>query len=126
MNPDISVIICTYNRCNYLELALRSLENQNFERSAFEIIIIDAGSTDNTLQTIKTYSQIMSIQFIESLHSGLSDARNTGIKKASGKIVAFLDDDAIADPDWPVTNTGMFSSIKRVDICMRRKISSHL
>lgn len=100
MNPDISVIICTYNRCNYLELALRSLENQNFERSAFEIIIIDAGSTDNTLQTIKTYSEIMSIQFIESLHSGLSDARNTGIKKASGKIVAFLDDDAIADPDW--------------------------
>jgi len=67
-------------------------QNQNFE-----IIVVDGGSTDCTIDLIKQYP----IKFvIESKRSGISAARNLGISNSKGDIVVFLDDDAIAENDW--------------------------
>jgi glucosyl-dolichyl phosphate glucuronosyltransferase len=100
MIPAISIIICTYNRYHYLEKSLASLENQTFGKDNFEILIIDAGSTDNPPDRIKKFAENLPILFFSAPQAGLSETRNIGIKNASGDILAFLDDDALADPEW--------------------------
>jgi len=95
VSPLVSVIIITYNRCRELERCLNSLMTQ--ENSNFEIIVVDGGSTDCTIDLIKQYR----IKFVrESKRSGISAARNLGISNSKGDIVVFLDDDAIAEKDW--------------------------
>jgi glycosyltransferase involved in cell wall biosynthesis len=100
MTPDISIIICTFNRFHCLKLALKSLQDQKFEKNNFEILIVDAGSEDQISEIINNFSIFLPIHFFSVPHLGLSDARNFGIRNASGNIIAFLDDDAIADPSW--------------------------
>ena len=100
MAPVISIIICTFNRFQDLELALKSLKDQKFEKNNFEILIVDAGSTDKISEIIDRFSIFLQIRFFSVPHLGLSEARNFGIRNASCDIIAFLDDDAIADPAW--------------------------
>lgn len=86
----ISVIIPTYNRAEYLQLAISSVLNQSFRD--FEIIVVDDASTDNTAKVAQVYgNKIKYIRHKDNLERGV--ARNTGIKNASGDMVAFLDSD---------------------------------
>jgi glycosyltransferase involved in cell wall biosynthesis len=100
MDPEISVVISTYNRYNFLDRALESLQRQTFDRNRFEILIIDASPPDGIPEKIRNYSGILPARFISSPGISLSDARNHGITDAKGGIIAFLDDDAVADPGW--------------------------
>jgi len=84
----ISVIICTYNRANLLPRAILSVQKQTLQ--PLEIIVIDDGSTDNTIQVLKNFKKI---RVISKKNSGISSARNLGIKLSCGKYIAFLDDD---------------------------------
>ncbi|MBM4104451.1 MAG: glycosyltransferase family 2 protein [Planctomycetes bacterium] len=88
----ISVIIPAYNAAAYIERALRSVLNQT--RSADEIIVINDGSTDTTSEILKQYKG--KIRIIEQANAGVSAARNTGIRAATGDWIAFLD----ADDEW--------------------------
>ena len=95
LSPLISVIIITYNRCRELERCLQSLKAQ--KNSHFEIIVVDGGSTDCTVDLIKQYP----VKFVkESERSGVSAARNLGVSNSKGDIVVFLDDDAVAEKYW--------------------------
>lgn len=93
-----SVVICTYNRLEYLKKCIASLLKLNF--SEHEIIIVNDGSTDGT----KTYLESLQNSRIKTVHhetnKGLSLSRNTGIKNASGDIIAFTDDDCEVDQNW--------------------------
>jgi glycosyltransferase involved in cell wall biosynthesis len=90
--PLISVIIPTYNRARFVVKAIDSVLNQKF--TDYEIIVIDDGSTDDTQTVLVPYSN--NIRYIYQENAGVSAARNTGIKKASGEWISFLD----SDDEW--------------------------
>ena len=94
--PLVSVIICTYNRQKCLYRCLKSIKAQNFQN--YEIIVVNGPSTDDTESVLKNFEDIYVIQ--QNCLLGISAARNSGISAARGDIIAFIDDDAIADQNW--------------------------
>jgi glucosyl-dolichyl phosphate glucuronosyltransferase len=100
MVPAISVIISTFDRFFYLDKALASLKIQTYDNKKFEVLVIDAGLGNGTLTVLNKYSETLPIRHIPAPQTGLSESRNIGIQRAAGTILAFLDDDAEADPGW--------------------------
>lgn len=92
----VSVVINTYNRAASLDLALRSLRRLNYPH--FEVIVVNGPSTDNTVDALKKWSS--SIRAGTCADRNLSVSRNVGIEMARGDLVAFIDDDAVADENW--------------------------
>ena len=94
MNEKVSVIIPVYNIEEYVERCLMSVVNQTYYN--LEIIVVNDGSKDNSLEICEKISRSdKRIQIITQPNGGLSAARNTGLKNASGKYVMFVDGD-----DW--------------------------
>jgi glycosyltransferase involved in cell wall biosynthesis len=92
--PKISVILCAYNEEKFIRKAIESVVNQTLK--CIEIIIVNDGSTDNTLNIINGYAKDDSrIKVIDQENIGLGASRNKGMKIASGEYVTFLDAD-----DW--------------------------
>lgn len=100
---DISLVLCTYNRCQSLSKALDSIAAQILPASArWEVVVVDNNSRDATRMVVVDYAGRFSGRFRYVLESqqGLSRARNRGIREAKGQIIAFIDDDVVADPGW--------------------------
>jgi len=93
--PRISVVVCTYNGAATLEACLASLVRQAYPD--YEIIVIDDGSGDATPEIACRFPVRY---FRQDPNAGLSRARNAGLSLATGEIVAYIDDDAEADPHW--------------------------
>lgn len=97
-SPMVSVIIPVYNGERYVEETIRSVFNQTLQD--FEIIVLNDGSTDSTGEIIKRLQKEDNrIIYIPKANSGVSDTRNTGINRASGKYLAFLDADDLWKPN---------------------------
>ncbi len=100
MNIRASVVICTYNRVDYLLLAIDSLAKQSLSVDDFEIIVVDNASNDSTKESVGNLLPVIPhLRYVREDSVGLSHARNTGIQESRGEIVVFLDDDAVAEPD---------------------------
>ncbi|MEO1375069.1 MAG: glycosyltransferase family 2 protein [Cyanobacteria bacterium J06635_10] len=99
--PDtqISAIICTHNRDNYLGAAIDSLLSQDFA-TEFEVVVVDNGSKDNTKKIVEQRLDNPRLKYIYEPVLGLSVARNTGAQASSSGILAYLDDDAVASEGW--------------------------
>lgn len=99
----ISIVICTYNREQFLPGLMDSILRQNLNRNSFEILFIDNNSTDTTpvlcQQFIQDYPDYH-IRYTVENQQGLSFARNRGIKEAQGEYITFADDDAVLAPDF--------------------------
>lgn len=96
MNPDISMIVATYNASAHLKEALDSLVSQM--GCQVEIVLMDGGSTDRTLAIVQDYPQITNQ--VSQPDKGIYDALNRGIERASGGIIGLLHaDDVLASPD---------------------------
>ena len=89
-NPFFSILIAVYNREKYIEQCLQSCLNQSFED--FEIIIVDDGSTDSSIEKIRSYED-KRISIFEEPHQGCWKTKNKAIKFAKGDFVIFLDSD---------------------------------
>ena len=93
----ISIIICTYNRDKYIYNALKSIAENDYPYSGYEIILVDNNCTDNTkavcAQFNADYPEVV-FRYLEEQNQGLSHARNRGIKKSTSEILVFVDDDA--------------------------------
>lgn len=122
MAIQISAIICTYNRSHYLHKALNSLINQTLSKDDYEILVIDNGSSDDTKKVTEGFFHIQNLRYIYEPILGLSQARNTGWKNAKGKYIAYLDDDAVASPQWLEKIVEAFERVKPMPGCIGGKI----
>ena len=112
----VSIIIPVYNVQKYLRKCLDSIVNQTFKN--IEIIIINDGSSDNSLNICKEYSKKdKRINIINKHNEGVSKARNTGLLYATGEYISFIDSD-----DWVEQNMieELYNSItsNKADLCI--------
>ncbi len=102
---DITVVVCTYNRADMLNTALRSLDKlRTNEHFRYEILVVDNASTDDTPKAIeRARNELQSpVRSVVESRQGVCFARNRGIQEARGQWIAFFDDDQLADPAWLV------------------------
>ena len=92
--PAMSVVVCSYNGADTIRDTLEGLLALDYPD--YEIIVVDDGSRDDTAAITREYG----LQPISTENRGLSNARNTGWQKATGTIIAYIDDDAYPDPHW--------------------------
>ena len=100
--PFVSIIIPTYNRAARIPQTLDSIFEQTYKN--FEVIIVDDGSTDNTLQVLNEYSakacqKQIKFKVLSQKNAGAPAARNNGLKNATGEYVVFFDSDDIMLPE---------------------------
>ena len=96
---DLSIIVPIYNVEKYVEVCVDSLMNQKTS-FAYEIILVDDGSTDDSGIICDRYSKRERVKIVHQNNKGLSGARNTGIKLAAGKYLSFVDSDDWVSPDY--------------------------
>lgn len=97
--PLISVIVPAYNIETFLPACVESIESQSYKN--FEVILVDDGSTDHTPEICDKYKgQFKNISIVHQKNAGLSSARNTGINKAKGEYLAFVDGDDLVAPEF--------------------------
>jgi len=104
--PQVSVIIPTYNRPKLLQQAVESVLNQAYR--AVEVIVVDDGSPDDTELMMKQYAG--RVTYIKQTNQGVSAARNTGFRSASGQFINFLDDDDLFMPTKIERQVQMFEA----------------
>jgi glycosyltransferase involved in cell wall biosynthesis len=100
---DISIVLCTYNRCGALRRALNSIQTlKSSPEITWEALVVDNNSKDRTKETVEACIRRgrADLKYLFEGRQGKSFALNTGIQAARGSIVAFTDDDVIVHPDW--------------------------
>jgi len=102
-STDISVIVPTLNEEKYLPRCLKSLVDQAYDLP-IEVLVIDGGSTDETVRIAKKYADKVLVK----PNAPVGAARNLGAKVASGEVLAFIDADTIANPQWLNSVVGAF------------------
>jgi GT2 family glycosyltransferase len=99
--PKISVIIPTYNNARLLRECLGALRELRYPRDLMQIVVVDNASRDGTGEALASASRHLPIRHIrEEKNTGFAPACNRGAREADGTWVAFLNDDAVADPGW--------------------------
>ena len=99
MQPEVSVVIPTFNRMDVLPEVLAALEAQ-VGAPAFEVIVVNDGSTDRTAEFLASRSSSLPLTVLEQENRGPAAARNRGVAAATGTRVAFLGDDTVPTPTW--------------------------
>src|SRR3989442_541191 len=97
--PNLSVMVPTYNQADLLRESLRSLLDQKLPKEAYEIVVVDDGSTDHTAAVLGEFGAAVRTVRLPA-NRGRSAARNEGIHHASGQLVAFVDSDIIVRQDF--------------------------
>jgi glycosyltransferase involved in cell wall biosynthesis len=97
-----SVIVCTRNRADLLARVLGRLRAQDYPADAFEIIVVDHGSTDQTPQVVGQFVNEagVPVHYVLEGRPGITFARNRGAEVARFPYIAYLDDDCSVEPDW--------------------------
>lgn len=107
--PSLSIIICTYNRCEWLAYCLDSLTKQDLPATEFEVLVVNNNSNDDTEATAMKYAGFFPhFNLINERRQGLSYARNTGMDMAVAPWIVYLDDDAKAAPNFASRALWMF------------------
>ncbi len=109
--PKISVVICSYNRADYIINALESLYHQTLSKYEFEVFVVDNNSIDNTGELVQDYMSThsdLNLKYLTESRQGASFARNTGASFAVAPLLCFMDDDAVAEKDYLEKIVGFF------------------
>ena len=115
MMPVISIIIPCFNQGNYLDDALQSVSKYE-DKSIYEIIIVNDGSTDSTTISILRQLSAKGYTIIDQANKGLGAARNAGIKAASGKYILPLDSDNKIKPEYISEGIKLLNNDSTLDV----------
>lgn len=118
MFPLVSVIIPTYNRWPIVSEAVESVLAQSAQN--FEIIVVDDGSTDGTVKELGKYGA--RLRLFSQHRSGVSAARNAGVRAAGGRFLAFLDSDDLWRPEKLAVQTAFMERHPQCQICQTEEI----
>ena len=111
MKPQLSVVIPTYNRLHLLKRTLASLLTQDIAPESFEVLVVSDGSTDDTHDYLNTFCQEHPFfKWTMQQNQGPSSARNFGLSQVKSPLIAFTDDDCLADPGWIQSILDMFNT----------------
>ncbi|MCB4811369.1 glycosyltransferase family 2 protein [Methylovorus menthalis] len=106
---DLTVIVCTRNRAKSLAKFLDSATALHTpEGLNWEFIIVDNGSSDNTMEVVASFADRLPIRCVREETPGLSNARNCGVREAQGAYICWTDDDVILDTEWLVSYAESF------------------
>ncbi len=98
---ELSAVICTHDRYDLLPAAIELLLRQDTAPGVVEIIVVDNSPDQSaTAEFARRYAGAADLRYLAEAQAGLSNARNVGVAAARGGIVAFIDDDARASPNW--------------------------
>jgi GT2 family glycosyltransferase len=92
--PPVEVIVCTYNRAASLRKCLESLRGQDYP--SFSVLVVNGPSSDDAVQVAAGYGA----RVVSQQGRGIANARNLGVRTATADVIAFIDDDCTARPDW--------------------------
>ena len=122
MRRAVSVIVGTRNRAVSLNAALQSLQRQAGHVD-FEIVVADNASTDDTPLVVEQFRNAPHpVRYVVEPRAGVSFARNSGARLGSGAILAFMDDDQIAAPQWVSAIAGAFAADPSLDFLGGRNL----
>jgi len=105
---NITVILCTYNRCQSLAKALESVAAQTLPESVeWEVLVVDNNSRDQTREVVEDFCRRHPghFRYLFEPQQGKSYALNAGIREARGEVLAFMDDDVTVEPTWLINLT---------------------
>jgi len=122
-SPEISVAVPTYQRGNLLPALIAALEAQTLEKDRFELVIVDNGSTDGTdsvLEKLLGTTGLSMVALRLERNRGPAVARNVAWRHASGRFVAFTDDDCLPEPGWLAS--GLDAIRKRQGVVVGRTV----
>jgi len=114
----LSVVIPTYNRLPILQKCLRALEQQQLEApiSAYEVVVVDDGSTDATVSWLQQNSGAFPhVRLVQQDHGGPAEGRNRGVERARGDVIVFIDSDLV------VTDTFLISHARQLEQTWRQR-----
>lgn len=123
--PKISIIVPVYNVEEYLTNCIESLLNQTFKD--FELILVNDGSTDNSLEICKKYKNIDNrICIVDKKNGGLSSARNAGLDVAKGDYIGFIDSDDYVHPEmYEILYKKMVENSADISLCNFKKVYNY-
>lgn len=113
-----SVIVCTHNRAPMLPRVIGQLRAQNYPKDAFEIVVVDNCSSDNTAKVIERLATEpgIPVRFISETRPGITFARNRGSEVGIYPFLAYVDDDCSVGPDWLPRLVQGFDLHKQVEV----------
>ena len=88
LSPSLSAILCTFNRAELLSQTLESILGQSLDRSDFELIVIDDGSSDHTRKVVESFERRLPVRYAYQANAGLASAKNHGIYCSRGTIAS--------------------------------------
>lgn len=125
---ELSVVIPTYNRSQFLQEMLEALSKQTLAPDRYEVIVVVDGSTDGTVQMLESLETPYKLDYIwqdnagtgaKEFSSGVSVARNNGVAKATGDVILFMDDDLIPITEFLESHLNYYRDDKKVVVLGR-------
>ena len=93
---NVSIIVPAYNESDYIEACLTSLLSIDYPKERLEIIVVDNGSSDDTVEKARSFP----VKVVEKTSGKVGSVRNYGVGQSSGEVIAFIDSDCVANKDW--------------------------